>query len=171
MSKKIKVTPTYSSESKQIFRLGLAFTFVAFFSSTGFFSRRAVAQSDNGKAMIVGEKDTSSAEPGLSKNREALSPAQKPQVPSAPATRSPFAGNRQPAIASIELDIVRTTDGKLQIRSVNPQSVFASRVKQAQVFDNWDEIWEAIGERPDGDSATDIVEEVQAPSSGDTHKK
>ena len=90
-------------------------------------------------------------------------------MPAAPVNRSPFGGNRQPAIAPIELDIVRTADGKLQIRSVNPQSKFSSRVKQSQVFSNWEEIWDAIGERPDGDSAADVGEDVQTPSSSGAH--
>lgn len=97
----------------------------------------------------VGEIDSSSQESGLNAAKKALSPAQSP-LPAA-AARSPFGGTREPAITPIELDVVRTSDGKLQIRSVDPQSKFASKVKESQVFNNWNEIWTAIGETPEGE--------------------
>ena len=171
MARVEKNTSPDQSEFQAMMRLGLAFLLVTIFSSIGFFSRPAVAESKKDLNVVIGEKDTSAVEQNFSQSKEALVPAQKPIVPSAPVNRSPFGGNRQPAITPIELDIVRTQDGKLQIRSVNPQSKFSSRVKQSQVFSSWEEIWDAIGERPDIDPAAELVEDVQTPAAADAHSK
>lgn len=55
-----------------------------------------------------------------------------------------FSSTREPGFSPVELDVVRTQDGKLQIRSVDVHSRYASKVKQNQVFNSWSEIWAAI---------------------------